>query len=99
MNENWAGSDHSVFFRIGHSSRYEGGQPSYLLARDPNKGSQFNTFIDLKDAFENKVVTISDIKYMEVADILDNGNDGDDNLGLKGAPNPNALTRCRMPNP
>ncbi|KAF5131302.1 Heat-labile enterotoxin IIA, A chain [Metarhizium anisopliae] len=83
-NIDWAGTDDRLFLEIGHSSKWDGGQPHYLLKASPDKGDKMTKEINLEDAFDKSLVTPGDIDYVRLADRVDNGGVGTDELKLQG---------------
>ncbi|KID63566.1 Heat-labile enterotoxin IIA, A chain, partial [Metarhizium brunneum ARSEF 3297] len=83
-NIDWAGTDDRLFLEIGHSSKWDGGQPHYLLKASPDKGDKMTKEINLEDAFDKSPVTPGDIDYVRLADRVDNGGVGTDELKLQG---------------
>ena len=87
LDERWAGTSDRVFLAIGDDP-CRGGHRMYMLADDPDRGTQMNKFIDLEDAFASDAVTIKDIKRAHLYDIVGDGRIGSDQLGLQGMPAP-----------
>ncbi|KID84437.1 Heat-labile enterotoxin IIA, A chain, partial [Metarhizium majus ARSEF 297] len=83
-NIDWAGTDDRLFLEIGHSSKWDGGHPHYLLKASPDKGDKMTKEINLEDAFDKSSVTPGDIDYVRLAGRVDNGGVGTDELKLQG---------------
>ncbi|EFY85214.1 hypothetical protein MAC_08725 [Metarhizium acridum CQMa 102] len=98
-NVDWAGSDDRLFLEIGHSSKWDGGEPHSLLKTSPDKGDKMTKEINLKDAFDKSPITPGDIKHVGLASRVDHGGLGTDELKLQGmcldTPQPGDCYRIR----
>ncbi|EXU99020.1 heat-labile enterotoxin alpha chain [Metarhizium robertsii] len=82
-NDTSAGSWDRLFLEMGKNTRYERGQPAYLLKESPSAGDVMYLDVDLADAYPNKAVTIKDIKKVRLVSYLDNGKEGTNELELQ----------------